>query len=315
MDKALAELIRISNIVGKDTRLVQGGGGNTSAKTEDGKFMFIKASGTALKDMSENKGWRRMRLADVVEVISDNKLAKKTANVRETEVVNRLLNACDDGVKDGSRPSVEAHLHSILDKFVIHLHPEVVGSYVNAKNGQSRIAKIFGKEKYPPLWVPYFDPGFMLGNKIAGLVEKYKQTYRRAPQVLFLDKHGLFVTADSANAALRLTKRVIKMCEDNLTSVRGGQFAKLSGEPINDVKLALRSAIFSASGKRVMVGHFINDAVAAFMKRKDAARLLAAPSLTPDELVYANGAAMWIENTDIASLTKKIARRIQKENK
>ncbi len=40
MDKALADLIRISNVTGKDPTLVQGGGGNTSVKTADGKYMY-----------------------------------------------------------------------------------------------------------------------------------------------------------------------------------------------------------------------------------------------------------------------------------
>ncbi|MHC4704666.1 MAG: class II aldolase/adducin family protein, partial [Planctomycetota bacterium] len=71
MDKALEDLIRISNVTGKDTTLVQGGGGNTSVKTEDGKYMYIKASGTALKDMTARKGWRRMRLDAVLTVIED----------------------------------------------------------------------------------------------------------------------------------------------------------------------------------------------------------------------------------------------------
>jgi len=62
MDKPLADLIRISNAVGKDKALVQGGGGNASVKTADGKYMYIKASGTALKDMNARQGWRRMRL-------------------------------------------------------------------------------------------------------------------------------------------------------------------------------------------------------------------------------------------------------------
>ena len=53
MNEALKELIRISNKVGSDASLVQGGGGNTSAKTADGKHMYIKASGSALKDMNE----------------------------------------------------------------------------------------------------------------------------------------------------------------------------------------------------------------------------------------------------------------------
>ncbi|MHC4326164.1 MAG: hypothetical protein ACYSUX_17985 [Planctomycetota bacterium] len=57
MDKALAELIKISNETGIDPTLVQGGGGNTSVKTADGKYMYIKASGTALKDMNQKQGW------------------------------------------------------------------------------------------------------------------------------------------------------------------------------------------------------------------------------------------------------------------
>ena len=82
MDKALTDLIKISNTTGKDSTLVQGGGGNTSVKTDDGKYMYIKASGTALKDMNEKKGWRRLRLAPVLSIIEDDSLAKLEANIR-----------------------------------------------------------------------------------------------------------------------------------------------------------------------------------------------------------------------------------------
>ncbi|MBN2181809.1 MAG: class II aldolase/adducin family protein, partial [Sedimentisphaerales bacterium] len=136
MDKALAELIRISNVTGKDSTLVAGGGGNTSVKTADGKFMYIKASGTALKDMDSKRGWRRMHLEPVLAIIKDKDLAKLDASIREPEVVDRLLNACDDNVTSGARPSVESHLHACLDKCVIHLHPLVLAAYVSAKNGK-----------------------------------------------------------------------------------------------------------------------------------------------------------------------------------
>ena len=63
-DKALSGLIKISNAVGGDIALIQGGGGNTFVKTRDGKYMYIKASGTAIKDMSERSGWRRLRLRE-----------------------------------------------------------------------------------------------------------------------------------------------------------------------------------------------------------------------------------------------------------
>ena len=74
MNKALADLIKISNITGKDPSLVQGGGGNTSVKSADNKYMYIKASGTALKDMSARKGYRRLKLYAVLEIIKDRSL-------------------------------------------------------------------------------------------------------------------------------------------------------------------------------------------------------------------------------------------------
>ena len=83
MNKALADLIKISNITGKDSALVQGGGGNTSVKTDDGKYMYIKASGTALKDMSEDKGWRRLKISAVLSILADKDLAKLDAGPRE----------------------------------------------------------------------------------------------------------------------------------------------------------------------------------------------------------------------------------------
>ncbi len=106
MDKALEELIRISNETGADPTLVQGGGGNTSVKTADGKYMYIKASGTALKDMNAKQGWRRLRLDPARSVVKDKSLAKMEPQRREPEVVNRLLLACDDKIKTIARPSV-----------------------------------------------------------------------------------------------------------------------------------------------------------------------------------------------------------------
>jgi rhamnose utilization protein RhaD (predicted bifunctional aldolase and dehydrogenase) len=190
MDKALAELIRVSNATGKDPTLVQGGGGNTSVKTPDGKYMYIKASGTALKDMNEKQGWRRLQLGPVLSIIEDKALARLDVQARETEVVDRLLLACDDGVKGKARPSVEAHLHAFLDECVIHLHPSTVGAYLNAKNGKAELEKLFKDERLPPLWVPYTDPGLTLAKRIAKLVADYQRRFGKKPAILFLQKHG-----------------------------------------------------------------------------------------------------------------------------
>src|SRR4030042_1860458 len=198
MNQALADLIRISRETGGDPTLVQGGGGNTSVKTADGQYMYIKASGTALKDMNERAGWRRLRLDMALSVVKDKSIAEMDTRSRELEVVNRLLLACDDDIQTEARPSVEAHLHAWLNKCVIHLPPSAAGAYVNAKNGRAKPRQLFKAESLPPLWVPYTDPGYMLAKRIARVGEGYRKEFGSRPAILFLEKHGLFITANSA---------------------------------------------------------------------------------------------------------------------
>jgi len=315
MDKALADLIRISNTTGKDPALVQGGGGNTSVKTNDGRYMYIKASGTALKDMNEKAGWRRMRIEPALAVIKDNQLAKLNAATREPEVVNRLLLACDDDVKSGARPSVEAHLHALLDKHVIHLHPVVIGAYVNAKQGKEEIERIFAKEQFPPLWIPYADPGFMLARKVAELVAGYEKQYGRKPAVMILAKHGLFVTAKTADAAIRLVNKVISRCKSRIGKPKSTRLRPPADKDILDAKFAVRKAVLETTGQYLPVQYMFNSNIAAFVGRKDAPKLLATAALNPDEQVYANGSPMWVERCDAATITGQMRSRIAKVHK
>ena len=314
MNKALADLIRISNETGVDPTLVQGGGGNTSVKTDDGKYMYIKASGTALKDMNQKQGWRRMRLEPVLAILKDKSLPKLDASTREPRVVNMLLDACDDNIKTIARPSVEAHLHACLNTCVIHLHPSAAGAYHNAKNGRARLEKLFKDEPLPPLWVPYTDPGFMLAKKIARLVEDYQYRFGKSPAILFLHKHGLFITAKTADGALRLVRRVIKRCNDPLRQPKAGSTKSIEQQKISDLKLCIEQACFKATRQRATIWYYYNDAIADFLNQKDAKKMLSG-SLTPDELVYANGPAMWVEKCDSQSIAGHLKQQIQKGKK
>ncbi len=294
MDKTLSQLIRISNIVGKDPSLIQGGGGNTSVKTKDGKYMYIKASGTALRDMNEQNGWRRLRLDSVLSIIKDKSIAQLDTYTREAEVVNRLLLACDDEVTSSARPSVETHLHAFLDKCVLHLHPAAVLAYACAKNGQTELEKLFKNEKLQPLWVPYTDPGFMLGKRIMKLVSNYQNHFGKKPATLFLQKHGLLISANSPDVALQLLRRVIKRCISKLRQPRAGKTKPPTQQAIARAKLCIHRAFFEATGQYATISHFYNDAIAAFWRQRDARKMLLPAALTPDELLYANGPAMWV---------------------
>jgi NAD(P)-dependent dehydrogenase (short-subunit alcohol dehydrogenase family)/rhamnose utilization protein RhaD (predicted bifunctional aldolase and dehydrogenase) len=307
MNKALADLIKISNATGKDPALVLGGGGNTSVKTADGKYMYIKASGTALKDMDAKRGWRRLRIDAVLAILKDKAIPKLDPIKRETEVVNRLLLSCDDDVTSGARPSVESHLHALLDTHVIHLHPLVVAAYVNARNGRPALEEQLAKGGIVPLWVPYTDPGYLLAKRIARLVDEYEQEHGRRPSVLFLEKHGLFVTAGTASTALRRVRQVIKLCADGLKAPRAGRAKLPSAESVTAAKLAIRKALFDAAGQYLPVGYYPTlEAVTTFMAHKEAKKLLSTPALNPDELVYANGTAMWVETPQAATLARKL---------
>lgn len=315
MDKALLELIRISHAVGSDSTLVQGGGGNTSVKTADEKYMYIKASGTALKDMSGKKGWRRMRLDVVLSIIKDKSIANLETHAREIEVVNRLLLACDDDVSGVARPSVEAHLHGFLDRCVIHLHPSSVGAYVNAKNGKAELERLFKDEKLPPLWVPYTDPGFTLAKKIARLVDDYLKRFGKKPAILFLHKHGLLVTAGTADSALRLVRKVINRCNSKLKQPKAGRIRPVSQKEINDAKRYIHRAFSEATGERATISYFYDDEIAAFLAQPDAERMLSAGVLTPDELVYSNGPAMWVDKIASQSIARRLKQQIKKQEK
>ena len=309
MDIALHELIRISNLTGKDPALVQGGGGNTSTKTGDGKYMYIKASGTALKDMDATGGWRRLRLDAVRAIISDKSIARLDTYKREAEVVKRLLGACDDDVVTESRPSVEAHLHAFLDRVVIHLHPLAVAAYVNAKNGKTILEKLFADARPAVLWVPYVNPGFALARTIAEQLDAYQKQHGRKPRIIFLEKHGLFISAGSSGTALRLLREVLARCNKGLAQPKVLKKKPVSCETVNDAKLHIRRAFFTVTGKYVPVAYYSNEAITSFMHKKDAPRMLSGLALSPDELVYANGPALWVDDLRPEKIIHKLNMR------
>jgi rhamnose utilization protein RhaD (predicted bifunctional aldolase and dehydrogenase) len=312
MDKALTELVKISNTVGRDSSLVLGGFGNTSVKTADGKYMYIKASGTALKDMTRLKGWRKLKVESVLAILKDKSTAEMDVDERETRVAKCLLLACDDKVKAAIKPSIESCFHAMLDRYVIHLHPIAVLAYACAKNGQAEVEKLFKKENFSPAWVPYADPGYILAKKIENLTCNYKRRYGRGPAVMFLQNHGLLVTADSSNAAIRLVRKTVNMCNIKLKQPKAVKIKPANAEIIVKAALAIRAATFESTGKRVTVRHFIDETIAKFMARKDAARLCSVPAITPDELVYTHGPAMWLENWRQQTILRKLNRRIAK---
>jgi len=83
-------------------------------------------------------------------------------------------------------------------------------------------------------------------------------------------------------------------CNSKLKQPKAGSAKFIKQEIISDVKLCIEKAYFQATGKPAAIWYYYNDAIADFLRQKDAKKMLKG-SLTPDELVYANGPAMWVE--------------------
>ena len=106
----LDSLVRLSNLLGRDMRLVQPGGGNTSIKVNG--ELLVKGSGTDLRTIGR-EGFTRLSLSRLAPLAEAESLT-------DAEMM-RFMAGCMVG--DGPAPSVETPLHSLLPHRVIaHTH-------------------------------------------------------------------------------------------------------------------------------------------------------------------------------------------------
>ena len=205
-DAALLELIAISHAIGGDPDLVQGGGGNTSVKTRRGGRMFVKASGTALSEMDEERGWAEVDLEKSLSILDAPELRRFPSAEREAEVRGRLGKTVLR--PRGARPSVETCLHALLDRVVIHTHPVGLIALLSSRDSSRRWARDVRGVGRAPLYVPYVDPGYTLAARLRDEIRRHEAEHGGRPTVVLLENHGVFVAAPEVDACLELSRRV-----------------------------------------------------------------------------------------------------------
>jgi rhamnose utilization protein RhaD (predicted bifunctional aldolase and dehydrogenase) len=300
LPREVRELIRISRAAGRDPALVQGGGGNTSAKSADGRFMYVKASGTTLAGMSPGIGYRRLRLASVLEILHDDTLLALPARERDAEVRRRLVAACDDDL--AGVPSVETPLHAFLGRYVVHIHPKRTNGLLCARDGKAAVQRIFGKSGHPPLYVGWRFPGLPLARSVFEEVGRFRHKHGRPPELIFLQNHGVFSSDDDPDIGLSRARGVEAKTTETWKTVHsppsGGRMTQ-AGEKrgiVRRMREALRSVWTPHLGSDVVVSFSDEGAVAEFVCRSDAPKLLRAGALTPDQLAYAHGVPLWVKS-------------------
>jgi len=288
MKPEINDLVEISRFYGKNKEYVIAGGGNTSFKDE--YTIWIKASGKALAELDENGLVALSR--EKLHIISGKTYSDEPVK-REEEVKNDLFNSIIDPAGD-KRPSVETSLHEIIRyKFVVHLHPALINGILCSRNAKNLVSKLFGEKV---LFVPYTDPGYTLFKKLESEIKNYRDKYSSDPQIILLENHGSFVSADTTGE--------IRAIYENIISVIETQFDRL--DDINDLPYnpllfkvlpALRMILSADKNKVIRYRH--NSLIAKYYQNQQEFHKISLP-VTPDIIVYCKTRYLFIDQCSTA---------------
>lgn len=298
MGKELQELIDISIRTGSNRSLVLGPYGNTSVKTDDGRYMYIKASGTNLADMSESVGWRKLRLEDIQKAACDPDIAGLSDVERDNLIAEILFNSTCDDFPDEIKPSVESSFHALLGKYVVHLHPAAVLGYACCENGRELIAELFGKPEFSPVWVPHASFGMDLALRMADASCEYATTYGCVPRMFVFQNHGFAVTANDIEDINELIDNAMGLFKSRFENDSEILDLNVPQADIEAAGRALSGAVSKIIGSEVKAEYYIDDNIRRIMGRDDAEVVASADAVTFDELKEAGGGPVWLEGFD-----------------
>lgn len=202
MDK-LHEFVALSRYAGSRFDLVQAGGGNSSVKLDDGT-MLIKGSGVLLSEITCAKGYATVQNSRVLKVLADQELHGLARRERDALVTARVAAAMIGDCT--ARPSIETLLHSLMRTYTLHTHPLVVNAACCRNDWKELLGSLFPEA----LLVGYRTPGIELALEL-----KQQLDLRRGdpPEVVFLQNHGLIVSADRFEALEAITEKVVARLE------------------------------------------------------------------------------------------------------
>jgi rhamnose utilization protein RhaD (predicted bifunctional aldolase and dehydrogenase) len=279
MDQNLKELVEVSQFYGSDKAFVIAGGGNTSFKDEN--HIWIKASGVALETIDE-KGFVTLSREKLKKVSTSTYSSDSTR--REAEVKADLAAAI---VSSGNnRPSVETSMHEIIDyQFVVHTHPTKVNALMCSCNAQAKCHELFGDQS---LFIPYTDPGYILFKKVETEIAGYKAKHGKAPQVIFLENHGVFVAADTVAEINDLYFTMMEKINQNIGEGLPDDESKPFESPIIEKIKELNPGFenYIAKGIESHLIHYFSKDCDRFSKANTA--------FTPDDIVYCKAHYLYI---------------------
>jgi rhamnose utilization protein RhaD (predicted bifunctional aldolase and dehydrogenase)/NAD(P)-dependent dehydrogenase (short-subunit alcohol dehydrogenase family) len=283
------ELLRYrSNLLGRDRRITNFGGGNTSGKFDvpdpvtgaPVRVLAVKGSGGDLGTM----GSAGFALLDLGRLLRLREIYKGETHEDEMVAHYPRFSVANHGVA----PSIDTPLHAFLPfNHVDHLHPDWAIALAASANGRARLEEFNGRFRRRLIWLPWQRPGFELAMMLRNAVDAHPDA-----EGIVLASHGLFTWGSTSRECYLNTTAVI----DDL-----GTFVLEHQEKIppfggprhaaRDDRHELATAILPfLRGRLASVRHSIgtfddSDEALAFVNARDAEPLAEVGTSCPDHFV------------------------------
>jgi rhamnose utilization protein RhaD (predicted bifunctional aldolase and dehydrogenase) len=280
----IIDLIDISKYAGERFDLVQAGGGNASVKYDNDQ-MIIKASGFLLSDVNENTGYSRVITSKTSSIVRNQTIINCKQKKERESLASKLVK--DATLDKKNRPSIETLLHSFLSKYTLHTHPIVVNMIVIQKDYKDILRALFKNQTIAI--VEYQTPGIELAISLNTELLKFK----KIPNIIFLQNHGLIVTSNNKDEIQQITEDVLIRIEKYLN------IDMIKYKTTNKI-----TSLLNGVDKKTTISYLSEDAYLEklLISKKE---LFFNTPFCPDSLVYCGVSCCEIEDLfDIVSIQK-----------
>jgi rhamnulose-1-phosphate aldolase/alcohol dehydrogenase len=280
-------LLYRSNLLGRDLRITNFGGGNTSCKTLSinpltknlEEVMYVKGSGGDIGTLSFS-GLSSLYMEKL------NFMRSIYRGIEfEDEMVDLYINCMYD--HKSAAPSIDTALHAFLPfRHVDHLHPDSIIAIAASKNSKEITKKIWGGDMG---WLPWQRPGFDLGIKLS-------EYFASNPHIkgIMLEGHGFFTWGNTSFECYMNSLDAIEKAGEYIDyhSEKGKAFGgvKIKGFE-KEVRLKKSADILPylrsfCSEFKLMVGHYNDDPkVLEFVNSNDLDKLASMGTSCPDHFL------------------------------
>lgn len=290
----LGRLVYRSNLLGRDRRFTNTGGGNTSSKImerdpvtgEEAEVLWVKGSGGDLGSAGRE---------NFASLYMDKLLALQETYARfperglKTEAEDAMPAMYAHAVFNLNRraPSIDTPLHGFVPyRHVDHTHPVAAIAIATADCGAELTREAYGDEV---AWVDWKRPGFELGLDMRRICEE-----RPDAKGVMLGGHGLINWADDDRECYLLTLRLIDRAEQFVAERAAGQ-APFGGARYKDLSEAERRAALAdllpwlrgrlSQGRKVIATVDASKAALRFVNAREAPRLAELGTSCPDHFL------------------------------